>query len=807
MTANSGLTSVECGTIPLLGVDVTGEVLGAHARVRVRQRYRNDEARPIEAVYTFPLPSEATLTGFAMTCAGRRMEGVVQERDEAFRAYDDAVAAGHGAALLDQERRNVFTASVGNLLPGEETLIEVEYVQRVLADEGALRWSIPTVVAPRYVPGTPQGDRTAHGRVDPTDRVPDADRITPPVADVAYGLALDLRFHLSEDATVSSPSHAIRVERVDAETLRVRFEQGEVALDRDVVLVAQGVGERPLATFLAHFAESEGEAGWCSLSIVPDLGAGGRLEVPPQDVVFLVDVSGSMAGSSLPQAKDALRLCLRHLREGDRFDVVPFESTFETFFEQPIPFTQKTLEQADARVQGLVARGGTELLPPLLEAVRRAPDGVVVLLTDGQVGNEDDILTSVLAARGKARIYSFGIGTAVSDVLLRDLARRTGGAVEFIHPGERIDEKVVAQFARAIAPRVSDVSLAWKGLEVAELAPAELPALVDGEPWAVFGRLASPGRGTVEVRGRLAGEPFFLELPVEAKRGAAHAVLPRFWAAERIRDLEAADLEGRRAERMKERIVELATRWRIATRFTSFVVIETRHGDRRANAQPETRVVPVNHPAGWDLFEALKDQTGGAFTGAIACSFAPSACAPIAAAGGVLGAAAELLGKMKKKAAPPRSAPAGAAPPADGPALFNIPARPLSRSGGVTPHDPVVAILGRQEASGLWGLVEDDSMVLATARSLLALLDAGVASSHRLHGGQVKKAVDALLPLVEGIRGAHPSLADFALAVAWLVSTGARTRKRIEALAPGASFASETEVRSRADAHARKAIP
>src|SRR5262249_44842144 len=156
---------------------------------------------------------------------------------------------------------------------------------------------------------------------------------------------------------------------------------------------------------------------------------------------------------------------------------------------------------ADAWVQRLAADGGTELLAPMLAAARQAPDGVLVLLTDGQIGNEDEVLREVLAARKSARVYAFGIGTNVSDVLLAELARRTGGAVEQIHPGERIDEKVVAQFARATAARVSETSVAFDGVEAAELAPAEPPPLVDGHPWTVYARVASKGSGQVHVRG------------------------------------------------------------------------------------------------------------------------------------------------------------------------------------------------------------------------------------------------------------------------------------------------------------------
>jgi Ca-activated chloride channel family protein len=480
--SNAGLMTKSGGAIPLRGVEVTGEVVGGWARVVVRQRYQNAEAKPVEAVYTFPLPADATLAGFAMSCNGRRIEGEVREREEAFRAYDDAIVAGHGAALVEQERPNVFTASVGNLLPGEETLVELEYLQRVQADEGALRWMIPTLVAPRYIPGAPAGDRTGHGRADPTDRVPDADRITPPHArQVGYGLALDLTFDLGRDVVVESPSHAVKTEKGEGHRVRVTLAQREVALDRDVVLTARGANEsQQLVTVAAH--RQGDEDGFFALTVVPDLLPITRTP-PRQDVVFVIDTSGSMVGASLPQAQAALRLCMRHLREGDRFNVIEFNSTHRAFAPEPVLFTQRTLEQADAWVAALYATGGTEILGPMVEAVRSAKDGVVVLLTDGQVGNEDEILREVMAARGRARVYSFGIGTNVSDALLRGLARQTGGAVEFIHPGERIDEKVVAQFARAVAARVTDVSVKFVGVEVGELAPGELRPRARGDPW------------------------------------------------------------------------------------------------------------------------------------------------------------------------------------------------------------------------------------------------------------------------------------------------------------------------------------
>ncbi|WP_163989634.1 VIT domain-containing protein [Pyxidicoccus caerfyrddinensis] len=674
-TEQAGLYTSEGAQVPLQGVEVTGELLGGHARVRVRQRYRNEEKRPVEAIYTFPLPSDGTLSAFSMTCAGRRVEGVVKEREEAFRTYDDAVTAGHGAALLDQERPNVFTAQVGNLLPGEETVVEVEFLQAVTAEEGSVRWMLPTLVAPRYIPGNPSGDRTGHGGMDPTSRVPDADRITPPIGEVHYGLRMDLLVDLGREVVVESPSHPITVNRESGTRMRVGFSRGEVSLDRDLVLSLRSPDSSAVFTPLVTHRKDGAEAGTFALTVIPDLLA--MASAPPkQEVVFVVDVSGSMAGESLPQAQAALRLCLRHLREGDRFNVIAFESNFRSFQPQPVPFTQRTLEQADRWVAALQADGGTELLQPMQAAVRTAPDGVVVLLTDGQVGNEDEILKAVLAERKTARLYSFGIGTNVSDALLRDLAKQTGGAVEFIHPGERIDDKVVAQFSRALAPRVTELQVSFDGVEGTELSPSELPPMVDGVPWTLFGRYPTPGTGKVTLRGRSGREPFALTVRVDFPALSDRPAVEKLWAAERIRGWEAAGLTGRRAESMKKRIVDLAVAHQIVTRYTSFVVVEERTAERRASGQPETRVVPVNAPAGWDMFGTAKQEESA--------DGAPTHAGKLRSRGGP---GAPPLGGSRPQGRPvPAPASAGAAfapPPAMAPAPS--PARVARAAASVAP--------------------------------------------------------------------------------------------------------------------------
>lgn len=473
-----------------------------------------------------------------------------------------------------------------------------------------MRVMIPTLVAPRYIPGVATGSRTGHGSAEPTTQVPDADRITPKIGAAPYRVTMDLVLDLGREVQVSSASHSIAVDREGRGRCRARFARDEEPLDRDIVLEIRGTGTDQLATVCAHKGP-EGD-GYVALSVLPDLFEL-RANKRGTDVTFLIDTSGSMDGVSIEQARAALRLCLRHLREGDRFNVVAFESTHRSFANESVVFTQRTMEKADAWVASLRASGGTELLSPMTEAAKRNPQGILVLLTDGQVGNEAEILKSVLAQAKGLRVYSFGIGTNVSDQLLKDLARETHGAVEFIHPGERIENKVVSVFAKAISPRVDDVSIRFEGVDVGEVAPGALAPLVDAEPWVLYGRYERGGMGKAILRGRAGGEAWVVEVPLDLPERSERPAVAKLWASERIRDFERQKLEGRRADAMKARIIELSVTHGVSSQYTSFVVVEKRTGDRRAEGgAPETKVVPVNAPAGWAMFEAVEsDESDG----------------------------------------------------------------------------------------------------------------------------------------------------------------------------------------------------
>jgi len=600
--AGAGLFGQDCDTkvpvaIPLLGVDVKGRVVGGSAEVVMRQRYRNDGAVAIEAVYVFPLPADAAVCGFAAEVDGLRVVGRVESREKAFEVYDDAIADGHGAFLLDAERPDIFTMSVGNLKAGSEAIVELRWVTRLHTEGPAWRFVLPTTVAARYVPASPAFEVGQ----------PDADLVNPPkAADVPYGLtfALDIDPQLGRLKRVESPTHQIRVTL--GETPRVELSQEETALDRDVVIFVEPEARAPSASVAIG---PDGER-FVQVSFAPDFESD---DGAPGDFVFILDCSGSMQGDSIVEARRALELCVRTLSEGDTFDIIRFGSSHESLFGSSRAYDKASFDAAMASIRGTSADlGGTELMAPLKAVFDRSTTRprTVVLLTDGQVSNESE--TIELASRHKAnhRVFAFGIGAGVSENLVRGLARVTRGEAEFIAPGERVEPKVLRQFGRMRRGWLDDVSIDWGGLAV-EQAPRVVPGVFAGDPLIVSGRVASGTASTVTLR---AGGRSF-EVPLDLGLACEGGPIPQLWAHAAIMDLEdsqarrgsaqkrdRADTESTKEAAKEAALVALGRRFGLVSSATSYVAVELRDEAGRTVDGPTLVRVPTrpvhNSPAG-----------------------------------------------------------------------------------------------------------------------------------------------------------------------------------------------------------------
>jgi Ca-activated chloride channel family protein len=593
-SAHSGLFSVATrAPVPLDHVRVEAHVVDAAARVTIRQAYRNAESVPLEVVYTFPLDEGAAVCGFEATVDGVRYVGQAMEREEAFKKYDDALEAGHGGFLLDEERADVFTASLGNLKPGARVELSITYVTELAAEGEAVRFTLPTTVSPRYAPAADQKG------VGPTS----AELLNPPVAlEVPYGFTFEMDVATSGAIrSVQSPSHPVELE-LDGPRAKVRLAQRRAAMDRDlVVIIAADKLSEP------HAVVERGEKGAAvALSFLPRFEPAARAA----EVIFVIDRSGSMEGSSIAEVRNALQLCLRSLAPGSRFNIVSFGSTYQPLFEESRDYDEASLGAAATFVRTLEAdMGGTEILPALQHVVQQPPVAgmprQVLVLTDGEVTNTDAVIGLARRHADTARFFTFGIGAGASHHLVKGLARASRGAAEFIAPGERVEAKVMRQFKRVFAPAMIGVKVAW-GQEGLTPASDRVPPVFDGERVLVYALGETVGAGTATLRGTIAGREVAFEIGVDPSAGVEGDTIATLAARERIRTLEEAGeyLESRgslqrraRASKAAGEIAALGVKYRLASRETSFVAVE--HRDTPLEGRAELRRVPVALTSGW----------------------------------------------------------------------------------------------------------------------------------------------------------------------------------------------------------------
>ncbi len=609
-STSHGLRS-EMGPIPLVGVSVEAQIREGSARTTLTQRYRNVEDEPLETVYTFPIDEGAAVCGFEAFVDGRRIVAEVQEREKAFETYDHAMSEGHGAYLLDQARPDVFVASVGNLMPGCEVELRIVLLSD-LAIEGketekgtgeGYRYVLPTTVAPRYAP---ESDRQGVGETP-------AQVLNPPTrGKVPYGLTLELDVQLAgEIRGVESPSHPIRCD-LEQGSARVYLSQEEAALDRDFVLLLHLTAPHQPRVLVE---QSEGGGSTVSVTFVPELADAQA----PCECIFVVDCSGSMHGSSIASAKEALQLCLRSLLPGSTFNVVAFGSSYELCFEKSIAYGEDSLARASAWVEKLDADlGGTEILSPLTHVLESSPASALprqlFVLTDGEVSNTAAVLDLVAGHASTTRCFSFGVGHGPSHHLVRGIARAGRGAAEFILPSERAASKVMRQLARALAPAVSGVVVDWGDAQV-EQSPGTVPPVFGGEALRIYARIEGELPRRVSLRGETPDGPVSFDVEVPADTSVAGSLLQTLWARERIRELEepphigkatrGSKQRGRRKETSKakskeksrEEIVQLAVEYGLSSRETSFVAVEYRENPSEEEA--ELRRVPIALTHGW----------------------------------------------------------------------------------------------------------------------------------------------------------------------------------------------------------------
>ena len=567
------------------------EVTGFMQAVTVTQTFQNPFTAPVEALYVFPLPDDAAVHDMTLTAGGRVTRAQIQKRAVARQQYETAKAEGRRAALLDQERPNLFTQSLANLLPGESVEVALQYVAPLRYDDGVYTLNFPMVVGPRYVPGaTLPGESQGSGATPDTASVPDASRITPPSA--RSGRDIEVTVRLDAGTVIEdlwSVSHRLEVDRPSSSRMSLWLHPLDTLPNKDLVVRWRVSGTQARAALLAG-------GGAFALMLNPE-SKDANLPPTPREMVFVIDTSCSMNGPPLDAAKRAMTRALEQMNPDDTFMLIDFADTASSFHDAPLPATDTQVRRAEAYLQALPAGGGTNQLSGIRRALARPEDPkrlrMVLLMTDGFIGNEEEILAETRKLRGEARVFGFGIGSSVNHFLLSRLSEEGRGFYQYVRPDEDAGEAVDRFVRRVRRPLITDLVVDWGGLQVADTLPSAVVDLFDAQPLIILGRYRAEGAGTVVLRGKRAGLPVVFEVPVTlpALSSEGHA-LSMAWARRRIEQLSAAQYDVEQPETV-ERITSLGLEFHLVTKYTSLVAVEeTKVTDVAATTVSEPTLVP-----------------------------------------------------------------------------------------------------------------------------------------------------------------------------------------------------------------------
>jgi Ca-activated chloride channel family protein len=599
---------------PLVATDVDLNVSGPTARARVTQIFHNPTDGWVEAVYVYPLPEGGAVDTLKMVIGERIIAGDIKERQQAREVYERAKAAGQKASLIEQERPNIFTNSVANIGPGETVLVQIEYQEPVRQSGNEFSLRVPLVVAPRYNPAPVvqtvdfTADHKGYGNV--SDPVPDRARIEPPVLDprsnppvnpVSISVRLQAGFPLGE---VKSHHHAVTTETVADDARVIKLAEGPVPADRDFELTWKPAAT--VAPAVGLFREHVGDADYLLAFVTPP-ALPQTEEQRAREIVFVIDNSGSMGGTSIVQAKASLTYALGRLKPSDRFNVIRFDHTMDVLFDDTVPADGQHIAQAKAFVAALQARGGTEMVPPM-KAAMTDPRGSeastvrqVVFLTDGEIGNEQQLFDVISAMRGRSRLFMVGIGSAPNNFLMTRAAELGRGTYTNIGSVEQVEERMRSLFEKLESPAVTNLTATFSAAR-ADVSPIVLPDLYRGEPVALTARIGSPVgalAGTLEVKGLIGDRPWVVTLPLA--HAAEGSGLSKLWARRKITDAEVARTLGQSTpEDTDKRVVALALEHHLVTRLTSLVAVD-QTPSRPAGVHLSRADIPLNLPAGWEF--------------------------------------------------------------------------------------------------------------------------------------------------------------------------------------------------------------
>ncbi|MEG0773368.1 VIT and VWA domain-containing protein [Clostridium sp.] len=545
--------------IELKKVDIEGNVCGEFVEFTINHVYENKGKGDVEAVYNFPIPETAVLSGFEANIGGRTIKGKVEGKDEIEKILNNVVEQGNSNFLLEEFNENNFRISIAKILSGETINIKISYIEELIYDNNKLKLTIPKVVPPIKAYSNSKKPLTAIK------------------SNHNYKLNLNLLVESFEEIKITCPSHHIEVEGGENNVYKVTVADVEQKLNEDMLIYLE---EKVLQETTGMVYENyKDKNGILYLRFIPDIQ--GITNKKYGDYIYLIDISESMKGDKFKAAKRALQLCLRNLTEFDTFNIVAMGDKLHYFsVERKVRFNEESLRNASTWIDNLQSEEDAVIFDGIKYAFENEAEGeenTILLFTDDIVDDEKEILDYVDEVCRESRIFPFGIDASVNTYFINKLARITYGKAEFINGKRRIEDSVLKQFNRIRGLQVTDIELDWGNMKVEKTYPRTIEYMYDEEPFSIFAKVEGQLEGVVTLRGKVGNRRIQrrisltnLDLEVNAN------LIDKVWHKKRLESIENRIVyeRGEVYNSMKNKIVELSTKVGIISTETSFILLE-----------------------------------------------------------------------------------------------------------------------------------------------------------------------------------------------------------------------------------------
>ncbi|MEA2239838.1 MAG: Ca-activated chloride channel [Thermoanaerobaculia bacterium] len=574
-TSNPGVFAVSAAVKSDVSITVSGPIV----RTTVTQTFHNATGRCIEGLYVYPLPEMSAVDTLKMTIGTRVIVGEIREREQARKEYEQAKSEGRKAALVEQQRPNVFTTSVSGVMPDDDVVIEIAYQETALYENGEYRLRFPMVVAPRYTPAKSFATSVMAKLPDVLDSSHNPSSGVTLSVDLQPGYSVR---NIKSAQQKTSETIGNRHYRVTADSSTLASHDFELAWQPDL-------GSNPEATVLT---EKLGDATYALVMITPPAASTARL---PRETIFIVDSSGSMEGASMQQAKSALLLALDDMKASDKFNIVDFDSVARPLFAESKFADAASIAEAKQFVEHIDADGGTEMLSALRIALPEktsTPSGTVrqvIFMTDGQVGNEQELFSFIHSHLGESRLFTVGIGAAPNSHFMRNAARFGRGTFTYIGDVQQVQERMGELFAKLDAPVMTSIDI-HSSDATSEAWPERVPDLYRGEPLVVALRVQEAG-AKFTLRGHIGNDVWTKELtlpPAGSGEGIA-----KLWGREKIESLMDRLSDGGDPKGVEAAVIGVALQHHLVSQYTSLVAIDQTPAGLNPSCKPE--LLPVEN--------------------------------------------------------------------------------------------------------------------------------------------------------------------------------------------------------------------